>query len=108
MEETFGVTGGTIGLPRYEHDNYSRVDPHTLGNWWIITTLWSAQYYAETGRIDDAKRILTWVNSRADTTGVLPEQISPRDDSQVSVSPLTWSHAEYLSTLLDTIDKKQP
>lgn len=108
IEETFGVTKGAVGLPRYEHDDYSRVDPNSLGNWWIITTLWLGQYCAETGRLDDAKRILAWVRDHADTTGALPEQVSPRDDSPVSVSPLTWSHAEYLSTLLDTIDKKQP
>lgn len=108
LEETFGVSSGTIGLPRYENDNYYRADPGSLGNWWIITSLWLAQYYAEAGRSDDAKRILGWVRDHADPTGVLPEQINPRDNSPISVAPLTWSHAEYLSTLLDTIDEKQP
>jgi GH15 family glucan-1,4-alpha-glucosidase len=52
---------------------------------------------------EKATDILRWVRSKAYKTGVLPEQLDPVDSSFISVAPLTWSHAEYLSTLLDTI-----
>ena len=106
LKEVFGVNNGTLGLPRYEDDNYRRVGSEVTGNWWIITTLWLAQYYLETNQPNEAKDILAWVQRHADATGILPEQVSPRDDSMVSVAPLTWSHAEYVATLLDTITER--
>lgn len=104
---TFGIDAGTIGLPRYENDRYSRVSDDITGNWWIITTLWLAQYYLETNEPDAAKQILAWVQQHSSESGILPEQISPLDESPVSVAPLTWSHAEYVATLLDTIDSQK-
>jgi len=103
LEATFGVNDGAIGLPRYENDGYYRVDDSVTGNSWIITTLWLAQYYIETGQADRAKPILDWVKARSLSTGVLPEQLNPHNDAPLSVAPLTWSHAEYVATLLDTI-----
>lgn len=102
-EATFGVTAELPGTPRYENDNYYRRDFNTHGNWWIITTLWLAQYYGMVGRPERAREILEWVKNHSGTTGIFSEQLDPRDGSFVSVAPLTWSHAEYLSTLLDTI-----
>lgn len=97
--------GGVIAFPRYENDGYHRVDQNSPGNWWIITTLWMAQYYLEIGKDDLARSILDWVNNISSKTDILPEQVSPVDHSMVSPSPLSWSHAEYLATLLDTIHK---
>lgn len=105
--QTFNVTDEAPGLPRYEHDNYRRVSDDIQGNWWIITSLWLAQYYAETDHYDKATTILDWVLNRASSTGVFPEQISPLDNSFVSVAPLTWSHAEYVASLLDMITEKK-
>lgn len=105
--DTFGLTDGGIGLPRYENDPYCRSDPNIPGNWWIITTLWMAQYHLETDNAQRAHEILQWVQSHALSTGILPEQISPSDGASVSVSPLTWSHAEFVATLLDTIAEKK-
>lgn len=108
MERTFDFAPGINGLPRYENDNYYRVNFATPGNWWNITTLWMAQYYSETGNPEKAEKILTWVGSHAvATTGILSEQINPDDGTPLSVAPLTWSHAEYVATLLDTITEKQ-
>lgn len=103
LEAAYGVSENTPGVPRYQNDGYHRKDPNSLGNWWIITTLWMAQYYGVINQPDKARAILQWVQSHAETSGILPEQIDPNDGSFVSVAPLTWSHAEYLSTLLDTI-----
>lgn len=98
-------TDGIIAYPRYENDAYHRVDPNSDGNWWFITTLWMAQYYLEAGQHELARSILVWVNNISTKTNILAEQISPVDHSLISPSPLTWSHAEYLATLLDTIHK---
>jgi GH15 family glucan-1,4-alpha-glucosidase len=91
------------GLPRYENDYYYRVSDTIPGNSWMITTLWLAQYYLETNQTKKANELLSWVRAHAGETGILPEQINPFDQSFVSVAPLTWSHAEYVATLLDTI-----
>lgn len=96
---------GVIAFPRYENDAYHRVDPNSSGNWWFITTLWMAQYYLETEQLDLARSITTWVNNISMQTSIMAEQISPVDHSLISPSPLTWSHAEYIATLLDTIKK---
>lgn len=106
LTRIFGVDTGTIGLPRYENDFYRRVSPDVTGNWWIISSLWLAQYYIETGEKDKASKIITWVQQHGSHTGMLAEQLSPVDESPVSVEPLTWSHAEFLSALLDTITTK--
>lgn len=100
-------TDGVIAYPRYENDSYHRVDPNSPGNWWFITTLWMAQYYLEIEDYDLARSILTWVNSISMQSSVMSEQISPVDHSLISPSPLTWSHAEYVATLLDTIKRNK-
>lgn len=107
LKQTFGVNDGAIALPRYENDNYCRVDPNITGNPWFITTLWLAQYHIETDQLEDAMRIIDWVRDHASSTGIFSEQINPHDGSFVSVAPLTWSHAEYIASLLDTITEKK-
>ena len=108
LKQTFGVNDGAIGLPRYENDSYCRVDHNTTGNPWFITSLWLAQYHIETDQHDAAMRIIDWVRDHASSTGIFSEQLSPVDESFVSVAPLTWSHAEYIASLLDTITEKKP
>ena len=102
-QATFGYCYERPGLPRYENDYYHRVSPDVTGNWWPITSLWMAQYELEVGNTEIAHRILDWAQDHMLPTGVLAEQINPQTDEPLSVSPLTWSHAEYLATLLDTI-----
>lgn len=101
-EERFHVSEN-IGVPRYEDDNYLRVDPSSTGNYWFITAMWFAQYYNEVNRPDDARRILSWVQSHSESSGVLSEQMDPSTGALLSVAPLAWSHAEFISTLLDSI-----
>jgi len=104
---TFMLDKGRMGLPRYENDQYYRVGDSDSGNLWFITTLWLAQYYIETDKPDEAKKLIDWVGDAAMmTTGIMAEQVSPKDGSVISVAPLTWSHAEYLATLLDTVSEK--
>lgn len=93
------------GLPRSENDDYRRTKQGIAGNWWYITTLWQAQYDIENGNTQDALKILDWIKSHSMPTGMMGEQIDPIDGQFISPAPLTWSHAEYISTLIDLAGK---
>lgn len=100
---TFPTHADSYGLPRYENDNYLRVSETSPPNAWFITSLWLAQYCVETGDTATGKKIINWVQSHMGPTGVLSEQINPHTSEWLSVAPLTWSHAEFVATLLDLI-----
>lgn len=89
------------GMPRYEHDNYFLVNHEYLGNPWHVTTLWMAQYYVRIGKLDKAKDYVNWSINHSVPSGVLSEQVNPITGEIVSVSPLVWSHAELVNTILD-------
>jgi glucoamylase len=92
------------GMARYEHDHYHAVERHDItrvpGNPWVICTLWYAQWLVERARtieeLQEALPLLEWTHQRALPSGVLAEQFDPYTGAQVSVSPLTWSHATYM------------
>lgn len=105
IRTTFNTSPENPGLPRSEDDDYRRSKQGIAGNWWYITTLWQAQYDIETGNIDDALKILDWIKARALPTGMMGEQIDPVDGEIIAPAPLTWSHAEYISTLIDLAGK---
>lgn len=89
------------GCPRYENDHYFQSSPPFQGNPWFVTTLWMAQYFVRVGQIDKARHYVDWTLQHALPSGVLSEQVNPSDASPVSVSPLVWSHAELINTVLD-------
>lgn len=107
VKEVFGVNNGALGLPRYENDDYRRTDNSVTGNWWFIASLWLSQYYVEQGNDAGAMEILDWVKNSALSTGMMSEQMNPVTSENISPAPLTWTHAEYISTLLDTITEKK-
>jgi glucoamylase len=87
------------GISRYENDSYYRQNGEKRGNPWFICTLWVAQYYIQIGDKEKALRLLEWVADHALLSGVLPEQINPKTEGVVSVSPLTWSHGALIATI---------
>lgn len=89
------------GTPRYEHDHYFESKPPYLGNPWFVTTLWVAQYYARMQQPDKARQYLDWSIARAIPSGILSEQVNPDTNEPISVTPLVWSHAELVNTILD-------
>lgn len=101
VENTLLNQSPSGGSPRYEYDNYFRTSDDYLGNPWIISTLWMAQFYARYRKLDQAKAIIKWAESTALQSGVMPEQINPENGEPLSVTPLVWSHAEYINTVLD-------
>jgi len=103
----FGTSKERPGLPRYENDNYRRDNPEINGNWWYITTLWQAQYDIETGNSEAAKSTLEWIHTHMLSTGMMGEQINPLTEEIIAPAPLTWSHAEYLGTLIDLLGRER-
>jgi GH15 family glucan-1,4-alpha-glucosidase len=89
------------GCPRYEYDHYFESDPAYVGNPWFVTTLWLAQYYVRAGQVDKARHYVEWTTQHTLQSGMLSEQINPSDSTPLSVTPLVWSHAELVNTLLD-------
>ena len=105
IQTKFNTSPDNPGLPRSEDDDYRRTKQGIAGNYWYITTLWHAQYLIEKDNKKDALKILNWIKSHAMPTGILSEQIDPVDGAFISPAPLTWSHAEYVSTLIDFVGK---
>ena len=93
------------GLPRYENDNYHRNDDTGLGNYWFIASLWIAQYANDMEDTVFRDEILSWLHDKIDGSQMLAEQLNPQTSDPLSVSPLVWSHAEYMATQLDIVDK---
>jgi GH15 family glucan-1,4-alpha-glucosidase len=111
VEEELWCSSGIGGVARYAEDDYHRVCPPApglSGNPWMICTLWLADWYLERGRYPEdlqrAQDLLLWVADRAFPSGVLAEQVHPRTGAPLSVSPLTWSHAEFVSTVHRFLD----
>lgn len=107
IQTTFNTSPDNPGLPRSEDDDYRRTKQGIAGNYWYITTLWHAQYLIEKDDSADALKILDWIKSHAMPTGMLSEQIDPVDGAFISPAPLTWSHAEYVATLIDYVGKNK-
>jgi GH15 family glucan-1,4-alpha-glucosidase len=52
--------------------------------------------------MDDLQRpraLLEWCRTKALPSGVLAEQVHPYTGEPLSVSPLTWSHAAFVSAV---------
>lgn len=96
------------GICRYSDDQYYRVDPQ-FSNPWIITTLWRAKYLIKTAKkkedMKEVEEIFQWVADRALPSGVLPEQVHPHSGVALSATPLVWSHAEYVTAVVDYLNK---
>ena len=89
------------GVLRYENDNYFLSKKKYKGNPWIVCTLWLAQYYSSINAKDKAQVLLNWALARELPSGVLSEQFDPETGESLGVTPLVWSHAEVVNTILD-------
>jgi GH15 family glucan-1,4-alpha-glucosidase len=101
VEDTMLNQTPADGCPRYEHDHYFESTPPHLGNPWFVTTLWMAQYYVKNGQVEKARSMMEWTMRHTLPSGALSEQINPNNGEPVSVTPLVWSHAEFINTALD-------
>ncbi|MBV9960301.1 MAG: glycoside hydrolase family 15 protein [Acidobacteria bacterium] len=112
VEERLWAQTEIGGLARYEGDGYMRVtndESKAVGNPWFICTLWLAEYrIASAQTLEELERsveLLEWTVSHALPSGVLAEQVDPLTGRPLSVSPLTWSHATVVSTIIAYLRK---
>ncbi len=92
------------GIARYENDGYLKSSDSAVGNPWFVTSLWATQYkIASASSSDDLKDVLQdieWAASKA-FYHMFSEQLNPNDSSSLSATPLVWSHAEYVRTIVE-------
>ena len=112
IEQRLTVKTSVGGVARYENDYYHQVShdvDKVAGNPWFICTLWLAQWHIARAKtlheLQATVSTLQWVEQHGLHSGVLAEQVDPYTDAPLSVSPLTWSHAEVLITIHDYIEK---
>ncbi len=112
VEDRLWAKTGIGGLARYEGDGYMRVtsdESKAPGNPWFICTLWLAEYrIAAAVTLEELERsaeLLEWTVKHALPSGVLAEQVDPLSGAPLSVSPLTWSHATVVSTIMAYLRK---
>lgn len=104
---SYGIQVG--GIARYVHDDYFRSDSLSVGNPWIMTTLWYAEFLIANAHteadFERVREIFNWVVRHAQPSGVLSEQLHPQTGAQLSATPLMWSHAGYVSAVLKYLNK---
>lgn len=102
-----GPVGGYI---RYEADNYFKSTD--LSNPWFITTLWEVQRLLSQGKVtldmlSYAESVFEWVIQHKFQSGVLAEQLNAYTGESLSATPLVWSHAVFVETMLLYMHHKQ-
>lgn len=109
VEDKLVVKTNISGVIRYENDRYFRSTNDVPGNPWFIGSLWLAQYYiAKAKKETDFKEVHKWIEwtvKYAGPSGMLSEQINPRTGAQLSATPLTWSHSEYVTTVIKYLNR---
>ncbi len=109
VEERILVKTAIGGIARYEGDIYFRDTTGVPGNPWIITTMWLAQYYIARAKTESdfapVHQWLGWAVKHVGASGVFSEQLHPYSGAQLSATPLTWSHSEYIMTIIKYLDR---
>jgi glucoamylase len=95
------------GIARYQNDTYHQVSRDVAkvpGNPWFVCTLWLADYEIWLAKspedLKPALALIEWAVDHALPSGVLAEQVNPYSDVPLSVSPLTWSHAQLVTVVM--------
>jgi GH15 family glucan-1,4-alpha-glucosidase len=107
VEERLWVRTDVGGIARYENDYYHQVSKDVEripGNPWFVCTLWLAEWHArratDAAGLQQAVKYLDWAAAHARPSGVMAEQVHPETGEPLSVAPLTWSHAAYVSAAI--------
>lgn len=114
VKERLRIKTTVGGIARYTNDYYHRVSNdigQVPGNPWFICTLWLAEYEIMRAKdlteLNNTLPVLEWVVEKALPSGVLAEQVDPYTGTPLSVSPLTWSHATFVTTLMKYMKKRE-
>jgi GH15 family glucan-1,4-alpha-glucosidase len=109
LEEKLWIRTPLGGMARYENDEYYRVSKNIQGNPWIICTLWLARWQIakaiSRNDLNKPLELLGRIAKSASSTGLLAEQLNPYDGKLISVSPLSWSHAEFVIAASEYVEK---
>lgn len=107
--ERLGLKTESGGIARFEGDIYNHVGGDYPGNAWIITSLWLAKYYISQAKkeseMGEVQKIIGWVVDHASAADILPEQLNPYTGEHISATPLIWSHAEFVTTIVLYLEK---
>ncbi|MBN2094107.1 MAG: glycoside hydrolase family 15 protein [Candidatus Zambryskibacteria bacterium] len=117
MKESFNILKDRLsrginigGIARYEGDRYYHIGQESVGNPWLITTLWFAQYKIAVANsqaeLEEVIKDIEWVANFAQAS-MLPEQLNPQNGEAISANPLTWSHAEFIRTVIEYSKKNK-
>jgi GH15 family glucan-1,4-alpha-glucosidase len=114
IRERLWVKTEVGGIARYENDGYHQVSQDTSiipGNPWFVTTMWVAEWLAEIAQsesnLEASLELLVWATERSLPSGIMAEQLHPTSGEPLSVSPLTWSHAAYVASVLAYMKARQ-
>lgn len=111
IEQKLWVKTDIGGIARYEHDklHLATGNKDTPGNPWLICTAWLGKYYVAKAKskkeLNKVLDIIKWLMKNSLSTGVMPEQINPFNGKSTSVSPLTWSHSEFIDLVINYLEK---
>ncbi|MEK7567760.1 MAG: glycoside hydrolase family 15 protein [Patescibacteria group bacterium] len=112
MNQTVGSLSNNIrglGIARYFGDNYCKVQGNIPGNPWLISTLWFVQFLISKAQSEKEfskiREYFDWVAKCAQASGILSQQLNPFNGEQVSISPLIWSHAEFVNTVIKYLER---
>ena len=113
VREQLAVKTPVGGIARYAGDTWHRVVPDTVrvpGNPWFITSLWMMRCEVIQARtiaeVEASLRWMHWVLKWCPPSGVLAEQLHPETGQSMGVAPLSWSHAEVISAMMEYIEKR--
>ncbi len=101
VTEQLANTSPIGGALRFPNDDYFLAKQTYKGNPWIVCTLWLAQYHNALGNHEEAEKLVQWALDRATLSGAMGEQFDPEDGTALGVTPLVWSQAEFINTVLD-------
>jgi glucoamylase len=115
VAKKLSVSGRPGEWARFEGDTYhlrqTGADLHVPGNPWFICSLWLAQYQLQRAKVaadlDLPLKILCQVERSALPSGVLAEQIDAVSGEPAGATPLTWSHATVVLTVLEYLKTKE-
>lgn len=98
------------GYIRYERDEYFK--DTDLANPWFITTMWEALRKLNAPEVTEdtfqyVEHVLGWVEQYKYNSGVLAEQLNPYTGESRSATPLVWSHAVYVETVLKYLAERK-
>jgi len=97
------------GIVRYAGDKYFSAAPNALGNPWFVTSFWPLQFrISRAENREDLEGIAAEIARLARfalPSGIFSEQIDPHTGGQLSIAPLVWSHAEFVTTVIMYLER---